>query len=183
MYRGIYTPLSFENEIDAFALPYALPIFAVKLEIANAEWLELRREVVALTDELTDAFRDLDILGIRSELHADVHAIGLILSIDKGQFVQDLAGGMQTSLFDMQSRFDPDKKWNVVAKIILQHDENNMNRKIVKAEVKSVTPPIESGGAIYTDCHGKMLAVKDAVQQMRLFEKEEGSEAESKKAA
>lgn len=180
MYRGIYTPLSFENEIDVFALPHNFPIFAAKLEAADAEWLEMRREIVALTDELTEAFRDLDILGIRSELHADVNAISLILSIDKGQFVQDLADGMQTLLFDMQSRFDPDKKWNVASKVTLQHDANNENRKIVKAEVKSVTPPIESGGAIYTDGQGKMLAVKDAVKQMRLFEK---SETETSEAA
>lgn len=178
MFRGIYTPLPFEKKIELQDLLYNNPFFAVKIEKADAEWLELRREIVSLTDELSEAFCDLEILGIRGELHADVNAIGLILSIDKGQYVQDMADGMQTLLFDMQDRPDPDKKWVMNNKVTLMNDENNFNRKIVKAEVKSVTPAIESGGTIFCDGSGKMLAVKDAVQQMRLFESGEVSESE-----
>ncbi|GEM_PF-3868365 len=185
MIRGITHILPFEEDLDLSALPYNSVFYAAKVDRRDDELKELGIELASIYDEYQEAADTLARIGYIPELSANASAISKILSIDKGQFIQDLSDSVETLIFDMLDNPDPDEKWTTTAKLTLKNDKNMDHRKIVIAEVKSAIPAAKSGGVLYTDNKGNMLAVKEAVKQMDLVAamESEAEPTEEEKAA
>ena len=160
---GVLHPMPFQWDIDLFALAYPEGYLFLRHE-------ELTQEVRDLTDELTEAFAELKVLRAPADCHAEAKAQALILSIGNGRFIQDLFEALQTAMFDMAQRGDPDEKWVVNTKLTATLDKHNHNKSDITGEVKAVIPAVACSGSVYIDGAGNLLTPKEAVRQLSMFQ-------------
>lgn len=195
-------PLAFLHPEEDFAanlytsMPYELEVARCELRCAprrevwtgreilalRARVAELETEVMDLTDDLTEAYRDLENLMHRPSYNATLRQIVYIAAIANGALIRDLYEALETVTHDLLTRREADDKGKVKAVLKIQGDENDVNLVLVDAEVQTVVPPSKSGGRCTVATDGTLILTREAIDQLPLLEAGDARAAADKAA-
>ena len=170
---GIYTAMPYETEVARCELRTSprrsawsgRAILALRERVA-----ELEAEVMDLTDDLTEAYRDLENVMQRPSYNATLRQIVYIAAIGNGALIRDVYESLETVTHDLLTRRETDDKGKVKVMLKVQGDKDDTNLVLVDAEVQTVVPPSKSGGRCTVATDGTLILTRDVIDQLPLLD-------------
>jgi hypothetical protein len=149
-----------------------------ELEFLRAALTDARKENRELHSELAGAFSDLqrfnDIrrMSEAAGYEATLDQLYIVMSIDNGKAVRDIAHGVQGIIFDAKRRNVVNYKGEVGAKLAITFDKDSRPSEcdvaIVTCEVSQKVPAAVCGSRIGLDTSGKVVAPREFFQNLPL---------------
>jgi len=141
------------------------------LALVMEECRKLRLELADAFDDLR-RFNDIKRLSEDESYDANLDQLYIVMSIDNGKAVRDIAHGVQGVIFDAKRRNVVNYKGEVGAKLAISFDKDTRPSEcdvaIVTCEVSQKVPAAVCGSRIGLDTNGKVVAPREFFQNLPL---------------
>lgn len=170
-------PSIVDNVLALWAYPYEI-MAAREIEYLKDMLYRVRVERNELREELGEAFdqlkrfNDIKRLSEDEGYAATLDQLYIVMSIDNGKAVRDIAHGVQGVIFDAKRRNVVNYKAEVGAKLAISFDKDTRPSEcdvaIVTCEVSQKVPAAVCGSRIGLDTSGKVVAPREFFQNLPL---------------
>jgi len=170
-------PYIVDNVLALWAYPYEI-MAAREIECLKDMLYRVRVECNELREELSEAFDQLKRFGdIRRMAEAEGYAatldqIYIVMGIDSGRAVRDMAHAIQGVLFDAKRRDVTNYAGEVGVKFKISFDKDSRPSEcdvaIITCEVNQKVPAAACGSRIGLDTSGRVIAPREFFQNLPL---------------
>lgn len=143
----------------------------IRLAESEARNREMWRELAEAFDDMK-RLNDIKRMSQDPDYHATLDQLYLVMSIDKGRAVRDIAHGVQGVIFDAKRRNVSGYKGEVGAKLSVSSDKDRLPSDsyvaIITCEVMQKVPAAVCGSRLPLDGDGKVVAPREFFQFLPL---------------
>ncbi|KAF0235098.1 MAG: hypothetical protein FD177_257 [Desulfovibrionaceae bacterium] len=170
-------PHVMDNALSFWAYPYEIAS-AMEIQALRDQLYWTQRRASNLRDQLDRAqdqlqrFNDIRRMAESEGYDASLDQLYIVMSIDNGKAVRDVAHGVQGIIFDGKRRNVVNYKGEVGAKLTITFNKDKLPQDcdvaIITCEVSQKVPAAVCGSRIGLDTSGKVLAPREFFQNLPL---------------